>query len=177
MATGVAVVMMCFGEALTGHSVAIPNRQALAIAADVSHVLGAGGWIGGLLAVVLCGLRSLSKLSDVERPSAGSKLVRSYHQTAIECVALVLMSALVAILLRLNAVSDLWLSAYGRTLLLKIGIVVIVLGFGFFHWRTAVLPEWTLESRGRFRRSAMADSLAGALIVAVTAVLVGTALP
>ncbi|MEO7083336.1 MAG: copper resistance protein CopC, partial [Gemmatimonadaceae bacterium] len=75
MATAVAVIAMCLSESLTGHAASMPNRAALGVAADVAHVLGAGGWVGGLLAVVFCGMRSIQKLSDAERPEAGSKLV------------------------------------------------------------------------------------------------------
>jgi putative copper export protein len=168
---------MCLSESLTGHAAAIPNRAPLAIAADVAHVLGAGGWVGGLLAVVLCGLPSVRKLSEWERPVEGAKLVRSYHRAALECVAVVLASALIAVLLRLHAMSDLWLSTYGQLLLAKLAAVLVALGFGFFHWRTAVIPEWSADTRGSFRKSAVGELLVSGIIVAITAVLVGTAMP
>jgi methionine-rich copper-binding protein CopC/putative copper export protein len=176
-ATAVAVVFMCLSESLTGHAGAIPNRTALAVAADVAHILGAGGWIGGLLAVVLCGMASLRKLNDAQRPVEGSKLVRSFHQAAIESVAIVVLSALIAVPLRLHAVSDLWLSDYGLWLLRKSVFVVIALGFGFYHWKTAVTRDWSANTGSTFRKSAIGELLVGGIIVAITAVLIGTAMP
>ena len=176
-ATAVAVVAMCLSESLTGHAGAIPNRAALGVAADVAHVLGAGGWVGGLLAVVLCGMASLHKLSDADRPKEGAKLVRSYHKAALECVVIVLLSAVIAVPLRLHAVSDLWLSDYGRVLLTKFAVVVIAMGFGFYHWKTAVTPDWSRETSGSFRRSAAGELVVSAIIVAATALLVGTPMP
>jgi putative copper export protein/methionine-rich copper-binding protein CopC len=176
-ATGIAVVAMCLSESLTGHAGAIPNRAALAVAADVAHVLGAGGWLGGLLAVVLCGMGSLRKLNDAQRPLEGSKLVRSFHRAALECVAIVVLSAVIAVPLRLNAVSDLWRSNYGQWLLRKSVFVVIALGFGFYHWKTAVSREWTANTDGAFRKSALGELLVGGVIIAITAILIGTAMP
>src|SRR5262249_39319273 len=51
---GVGVVAIAVSEGLTGHAAA-SKQMALAAAIDVSHVLGGGGWLGGLVAVALCG--------------------------------------------------------------------------------------------------------------------------
>jgi putative copper export protein len=61
-------------------------------------------------------------------------------------------------------------------LLLKIGFALVLLGFGWFHWRTAVIPDWTDDTGFRFRRSVAFELLVGAGIVGVTAVLVSTGL-
>jgi putative copper export protein len=104
-------------------------------------------------------------------------LVRSYHNSAIECVALVLISAAVATWLRLSALSDLWTTPYGNMLLRKVFFVVVVLIFGLYHWRRVVNVEWTDDTRFRFRRSAIFELVAGAVVIAFTALLVSTALP
>ena len=149
----------------------------LAVGVDVAHVLGAGGWLGGLTAVLLSGLPALRSLEDVERARAGSRLVRSFHHAAAQCVALVVATAAIAAWLRLGAVDALWTTSYGRILMLKIALVVVLLMFGWYHRRTAVVPEWDGGTKSRFLRSAVGELLVGALVLAVTAVLVGTALP
>jgi putative copper export protein/methionine-rich copper-binding protein CopC len=174
---GVGVAAIATSESLTGHAGAATHLMPLAVGVDVAHVLGAGGWLGGLTAVLLSGLPALRSLDDVERPRAGSRLVRSFHHAAVQCVALVVATAAIAAWLRLGAVDALWTTSYGRILMLKIALVVVLLMFGWYHRRTAVVPEWEGGTKSRFLRSAVGELLVGALVLAVTAVLVGTALP
>ena len=61
--------------------------------------------------------------------------------------------------------------------LLKILLVIILLLFGFYHWRRVVTPEWAGDTAARFRRTAAVELLVGALVIAVTALLVSTSLP
>jgi copper transport protein len=169
-------VLVSLGQALTGHA-ASNSRVALAVATDVVHVLGAGAWLGGLLVVVLSALPATRRLGKAESISRGRGLVRSYHSAAVESVALVVISAVVAAWLRLHALSDLWTTPYGNMLLRKLFFVVVVLLFGLYHWRRVVNVEWVDDTRTRFRRSAIVELLAGAIVVAFTALLISTALP
>jgi copper transport protein len=173
---GLGVVLVSVGQALTGHA-ASTARVALAVATDVVHVLGAGAWLGGLCVVVISVLPVTRRLGDAESIKAGSALVRSYHSSAIESVALVLISALVAAWLRLPALSDLWTTPYGNMLLRKIFFVLVVLAFGLYHWRRVVSVEWAADTRAQFRRSAILELLAGAVVIMFTALLISTALP
>ena len=172
----IGAVLVSLGQALTGHA-ASNDRVALAVATDVVHVLGAGAWLGGLCVVVLSAMPAARRLGESESIKAGSALVRSYHNSAIESVALVLISAVVAAWLRLTALSDLWTTPYGTMLLRKVFFVVVVLLFGLYHWRRVVNVEWAADTRARFRRSAIVELLAGAVVLAFTALLVSTALP
>lgn len=173
---GLGLVCVCVSEALTGHAGA-SRHYALAIATDVSHVLGAGGWLGGLTALLLCGLPSLKKLDGAAAADVGGKLLKSYHSSATESVVVVVASAIIAAWLRLPAFSALWTTPYGSTLFRKIVFVIIVLIFGFYHWRKFVRRPWTDDTRVRFRRSAVAELIFGAVVVAFTAILVSQQLP
>ena len=172
----IGAVLVSLGQALTGHA-ASNARVALAVATDVVHVLGAGAWLGGLCVLVLSAMPATRRLGEAESIKAGSALVRSYHNSAIESVALVLISAVVAAWLRLPALSDLWTTPYGTMLLRKVFFVVVVLFFGLYHWRRIVSVEWSDDTRARFRRTAIVELLAGAVVIAFTALLVSTALP
>ncbi|HEY9228112.1 MAG TPA: CopD family protein [Gemmatimonadaceae bacterium] len=174
---GLGIVAICFGEGITGHAGALRNRASLATAIDLAHLLGAGGWLGGLAAVLLCGLPATGRLPETERRAAGQRLVRSYHKAAVECVALVLITAVFAAWLRFSAFSDLWVTAYGRILLLKLALAIVLLGIGWYHWRNVVTPEWDDDTGFRFKRSAAVELLVGAAVLGATAVLVSTALP
>jgi putative copper export protein/methionine-rich copper-binding protein CopC len=174
---GLGSVAICVGEAMTGHAGALGKLAPVAVAVDVAHVLSAGGWLGGLTCVLLCGLPALRAPDENARAAAGSRLVRSYHRTAVECVLLTIISALIASWVRLPALSDLWTTDYGLALLRKIVVVVMVLAFGLFHWRRAVVRDWSLGTAKRFRISATLELLAGAVVIALTTVLISTALP
>ena len=169
-------VAIAFGEGLTGHAGALARHASLATALDLAHVLGAGGWLGGLAALVLCGLPAARRPGG-NAAGLSHHLVRAFHRSAVECVTIVVLTALAASWLRLGALSDLWMTQYGRTLLLKMTLVLGLFGFGFYHWRSAVLPDWDDDTGFRFRRSAAVELLLGACVVAVTAVLISTALP
>jgi copper transport protein len=172
----VGLVIIAVSEALTGHSGTV-SHAAAAIAADVAHVLGAGGWLGGLTAVLLCGLPVLRRRDSAIVDDAGAGLVRAYHGTAMECVIVVILSAIVAAWVRLPAFSALWTTPYGLALLRKIIFVLVVLGFGFYHWRRVVIPAWTSHTLARFRRTAAAELVFGAVVVALTAYLLSQPLP
>lgn len=172
----IGLVVIAVSEALTGHSGSVPHAAA-AIAADVAHVLGAGGWLGGLTAVMLCGLPVLRRLDEAEANDAGAKLVRAYHGSAIECIAVVVLSAIIAAWTRFPTVSSLWTTPYGLALLRKTIFVAVVVGFGFYHWRRVVIPTWTSHTLARFRRSAAAELVFGAVVVAFTAYLIIQPLP
>jgi copper transport protein len=172
----VGAVLICLSEALTGHA-ASSSSSAVAIAVDVTHVLGAGGWIGGLAALLLSVFPAIGALDHGQESHAGSRIVRAYHASAVESVAIVVISALAAAWLRLPSVGALWGTTYGRILLIKFCVVLILLAFGGYHWRRVVSVEWGADTGGKFRRSAAAELVVGAIVVAITAVLISTPLP
>jgi len=174
---GLGTVAICVGEAMTGHPGALGRQAPAAVAVDVAHFLSAGGWLGGLTCILLCGLPALRAPDLNARAAAGGRLVRAYHRTAAECVLLTVISAFIAAWLRFPELSDLWTTDYGLALLRKIVVVLIVLAFGFFHWRRAIVRDWTATTPKRFRISATLELLAGAVVIALTTVLISTALP
>ena len=170
------LIVIAASEALTGHSGSVKHASA-AVAADVAHLLGAGGWLGGLTAVLLCGFPALKRLDPKKGSNVGARLVRAYHNSAMECVAVVLLSAIIAVWVRFPTVSSLWTTTYGLALIRKTIFVLVVIGFGFYHWRRVVIPDWTTQTLGRFRRTAAAELVFGAVVIALTAYLLTQPLP
>ena len=173
---GLGVVGIGFGEGLTGHAAAVHNTS-LALAADLAHLLGAGGWLGGLAALMLCGLPALRRAVGTDQWTSGSRLLRAYHRATVECVILVVVTAVVAACLRLAHFSDFWTTDYGRLLMRKTIVVAFALAIGGYHWRAVVTPQWGATTEARFWRTAAAELLLGAIIVAITAVLISTPFP
>jgi copper transport protein len=168
----VGVVCACLSESLTGHAGAA-RRFALAVAADVAHVLGAGGWLGALVAIVLCALPVIKRLEQSRQREAGSSLLRAYHSSAMESVTIVVASGLISSWQRLPSFDALWTTDYGSMLFRKLVFVLVALGLGFYHWRKFVIPAWESDTRGRFLRTATIELVFGAIIIAITSILVG----
>jgi putative copper export protein len=175
-AVALGAVLICVSEALTGHAAAL-RHTALSIATDVTHVLGAGAWIGTLFIMVGVGLPALGRMNPTDAPRAGSSLTRAYHTAAVDGVILVVLSGVIAAYLRLPAFNALWTTDYGSWLFRKLIFVLIALAFGAYHWRRVVTPEWTDDTRRRFGRSASAELVVGVVIIALTSMLVSTSLP
>ena len=171
----VGAIAMSVSETLTSHATSATRYQPLAVATDFVHIAAAGAWLGGLAIVLLAGLRSLDKTGEPQ--AAGSRLVRSFHQSAVECVTLVLVSAIVSAWLRMGSWTDFTATLYGRVLFRKIVFAVLVLAVGAYHWRQAVVPDWTESTLKRFRRTTILELLLTAIVLAATAVLVSSALP
>jgi putative copper export protein len=79
--------------------------------------------------------------------------------------------------LEVRELGALWSTAYGRTLLVKLALLLPVALLGAYNWRR-VVPA--LEAEGgaaRLRRTATVELALGALVLLVTAVLVATPTP
>jgi copper transport protein len=169
-------VLVALSESLTGHAAAV-QHTALSVAADVTHVLGAGSWIGTLALMLLIGLPALRRMHPPDAPRAGSTLTRAYHTAAVDGVILVVISGTIAAVLRLPTFSALWTTDYGSWLYRKLVFVLIALAFGVYHWRRVAIPDWTSDTHRKFSRSALAEFAVGLVIVALTAMLVSTPMP
>ncbi len=136
LALGLAAVPSVSGHALD------PGLPRLNVAVDVVHVLAASAWVGVLLGLVVV---------PGSRRRAG----------LLAAGALLLVGATGALRagFELTAGSQLWSTSYGRTLLVKTGILLGALAVG-----------WLVRARVR-RRAAVELALVAGLVVAV-AVLV-----
>ena len=172
-----AVVVLAFTPALAGHAAATPRLTMLAIALDGVHILAAGGWLGALLILLTIGLPEVLASGLPERGGVVTDLVNACSPAALAFATLVVLTGLVAAWLHLGNVAALWGSTYGRTLLIKLGALVPVLGTGAYNWRRVRPALGDITAAGRLRRSAAAELTVGAVVIAVTAVLVAVQPP
>lgn len=172
-----AVVVLAFTPALGGHAAANARLTTLAIAADGLHVLGAGGWLGALLIVLTVGLPLALAAESPDRGALVADLVNAFSPMALVFASVVVLSGMFAAWLHLGGLAALWGSAYGRTLLLKLGILVPVLGTGAYNWRRVRPALGDVAAANRLRRSAFAELAIGGLVILVTAILVGMQTP
>ena len=159
---------------LSGHGWADSPRTLSAVATYL-HVAAAGGWMGGLACLLVAGLPALRRHGgDAAAGAPGlAGMVGAFSRVAQAAVAVLLLTGVAKVGLHIGAVSDLWTTAWGRTLLVKNLFVAGVLALGLYNWRV-VRPALAEDPRpGRLRRPALVELLLGAAAVAVTAFLVG----
>ena len=171
MAT-LGAVVLAFTPALSGHAVSAPRLTALAVLADAAHVLGASGWLGSLLFVIAVGIPAALRGDPDDRGLAVADLVNAFSPTALAFAGVTATTGVFAAWLHLGEVSALWETAYGQTLLLKLAVLSVVGATGAYNWLRVRPALGDLEGARRVRRSATVELAVGALVLAVTAVLV-----
>jgi putative copper export protein/methionine-rich copper-binding protein CopC len=160
-----------------GHAVAVERWAPTAVAADGLHVLGAGGWLGSLFAVLVVGMPSAMSLPESQRAAAVADMVNAFSPTALVFAGVVGITGVFAAWLHLDAISSLWTSTYGRTLLLKLGVLSIVAVTGAYNWRRVRPALGDVSGAARLRRSASIELAVAVIVIAITAVLVATPPP
>ncbi|MBX9856174.1 MAG: copper resistance protein CopC [Gemmatimonadaceae bacterium] len=171
------VLALALTPALSGHAAATPERAGLAIVADTLHVIGAGGWLGSLLVVLVAGLPVAMRLPDEERGAAVAELFNAFSPTALLFAGLVAATGVFAAWLHVSEVSALWQTGYGRTLLAKLALLSVVGGTGAYNWLRVKPTISTVAGTARMKSLAQVELLVGVLVLIVTAVLVATPTP
>jgi copper transport protein len=160
-----AVALMILTLPLTGHAAGSIGRQAV----HAVHVTGAGLWLGSL---------AVLRFDASRTPKGRATDLSAFHAfagVAMTGVAVLVLSGLVVSSLYVGTPSHLVSSAYGRTLLLKVALVLGAVWCGYRNWRdlhgTAPSPPISVPRR------VTQELLFGTLVVIVTGVLTGLAHP
>jgi putative copper resistance protein D len=130
--------------AWTGHG-QTGSSPRMHLFADILHLLAAGLWPMGLLPLALLMWRM--------KNSEMIAVVRRFSSMSVFAVALLLISSIANSCFLLEHLSDLWLSAYGRVLLTKISLFVLMLAIGAVNLlilkprlsRTALRLRWNIS--------------------------------
>ena len=166
----VGLVMLAAGIPLTGHA----TTSLLAYTSDAAHVLAAAAWIGTLAFILLVAVPFALRRNE---HAALATVVRRFSALALIAAPLVVLSGGVSALTHMGRLDDLWLTDYGRLLLVKVALVGLTGATGVYNWRR-VQPRLG-EGTGTFRlrRSAAVELGIALIVLAVTAVLVATSPP
>ncbi len=170
------VALLAYTPALAGHAAGAEHFVTPAITADTFHMVAGGAWLGTLAVmagVLYLGRRrgaSISRRRIVDWISAFSPL-------ALGSAAVIAVTGLFAAWLHLGAVSALWTESYGRTLGLKLLVLLGIVGCGAYNWRRA--PGRVVEAGDppRLPPTVTLELSAAGLILLVTAILTGTTPP
>lgn len=173
-----ATVGLAFVPALSGHAVAATTYQPFTLLFDGAHVLGAGGWLGTLGVLLVVGLPIALRATSGGRKDAIATMVNAFSPLALSCAAVLAFTGSVAAWVHVASWSAFTSTGYGRTLLIKLAIVLLLLLTGAYNWRR-VKPALATDNAApdRLRHSATLELVFGVLILAVTAVLVALPTP
>ncbi len=146
---------------LAGHSSSLGDHE-LAITANVTHMVSAVLWVGGLLALTLHGFK---------RDLPMARAIQRFSAIAITAVVLLAVSGLANSYTRLDGLNQFFTTGYGNVILLKIGLIV-GLAFLGLRMRRRILPTVDTASRTRaFVRIAVSE-----LVIMATAIGLGVSL-
>lgn len=168
-----AAAGLAFAPAFAGHAAASVRFQAMLILTDFLHVVGAASWLGNLTCVMLIGVPVIVRAGTEDRWQRVSALVNTFSPIALASATLVVLSGVIAAAVHLESLSDLWVTTYGRVLLLKVAIVSVTLSIGAYNFRR-VQPQLVREEGiGRLKKATTLELTTAALIVLVTGFLTG----
>ena len=164
---------------LTAHAAAGRGTD-WAVPSDFFHLTAVALWLGCLVQLPFL-LRSRAMPPGEARLCFQAGALRRFSTLAAGCVSVILLTGVFNALVQIPSGSALLATDYGRTLLIKLGFIVPLLGLGLLNaaWVSRRFERQALTSAGvstrdseRFLRRAVAESIAGALVLAATAVLV-----
>ncbi len=169
-----AAFALAASVAMSGHAAAATT---LAMTVHTLHVIGAGGWIGGLGALMLVAVPTVLRSGGEERHQHVAGLVSAFSPTALGFAGLLVVTGGIAAWRNIGSVAGLWQEPYGQVLLVKLALLSVTAGTGAYNWKR-VLPNLGSDTAtARLRKSATLELTAALVVLVVTAVLVATPMP
>jgi copper transport protein len=159
-ATGAAAAA-CLVPGLAGHA-AQTSPRGLSLALDWLHVASGSAWIGGLV-----GLLVLWFTLGTARVRALATVVPRFSRLAFGSVVVLVGAGIGSAIIHLPTLASLWETSYGKSLVLKIGLLAIALVLGAVNLlRTtprlvaaANRPELGSSATGLLRRTVAGEVL------------------
>jgi putative copper export protein len=159
-----AMLLLAVVLGLDGHASAA-EAPLIPIAAATLHVVGAGAWLGTLWHL----------WRAIHTPSAG-RLVAAFHRVALLGAGIVVVSGAIQAWGLIASPADLIASPWGRLLLAKLALVVVVLFLGHRHWRGAT-ADLAAGDRRQIARSFSVEVVVALAVVLLSALLATTSPP
>ena len=172
-----AALAVAFASPLTGHAVENPWGRVPGILLHGLHALGAGVWLGTLCVLFLAGFRAIQAGGVFDGTAVLARLVRIFSPVALCGAGLAVSAGLLLGVAYVGSFANLWSTIYGRTLLVKTGLLLGTMALGAYNWKRVTPRLDSAHGASIFRSSAAAELTLGALILAATALLVALPAP
>jgi putative copper resistance protein D len=164
LAAALSASLIGVGHGMTGAGGG-PAVARAHMVADVVHLICAMGWIGGLFC-----LAQVLRRGAADAAELGVVLSR-FSRLGYWLVALLLVSGCVNALVLVPRPDSLLTSDYGRVLLVKLGLVLIMVGFALYNRLALVARVQSKAGAQALWRSVLAEQGMGALVLATVALL------
>lgn len=163
---GLAALLAAAGTALAGHAAAAEGwRAPVLVAADFLHVLAAGVWVGGVM------MLAVAVLTRAAAPAVAN-VVRAFSPWALSSAATLVVTGILAAWAHVEEPLAPWRSYYGRVLLLKVALVVLIVLLGALNWQKLGPASSTSSGNTTLRRSVWLEVMVALAVLAATAMLV-----
>jgi putative copper export protein len=143
------------------------------------HEVAASLWLGTLLVLVVAGLGSVlgRAAPSNERGRLVAGMVSRFSPLALSAAALLGVTGVTTAWRHLKHLNALWTTPYGYALDAKLCVVAIVVALGAWNWRRMAPQLGSEESALSIRRSATTELSFGAVVLAITSLLVSLPSP
>ena len=168
----VSTVLLWMTLPLTGHAVSFGTYVPWFFQAV--HGLAAGLWTGTLVAILVVASPLVDSVDGNER---FANLVRRFSPLAMAAVATLFVTGGLTTWYYVDTLGQLWSTTYGRTLVLKVGLVVATGAVGVYNWRRLTPRLGTVAGTGALRWSICVEVTFALMLLGATAVLVHLAMP
>ena len=174
-----ATVGLAFVPALSGHAIADRTFAPFTVLFDGAHVLAAGMWMGTLLVMLVIGVPVALRAASGGRTESLATMVNAFSPLALTSASVRVFSGVVATRVHVGSWAAFTGTSYGRALLIKLAVVVLLMVVGAFNWRRVrpALASSDARASERLRRSVTFELFLAAVVLAVTAVLVALPTP
>lgn len=166
--------------AWSGHASSGSDRV-IGIGLDTLHSWATAAWLGGLVALAALIPAAALRLDGQDRVRLGAGVVVRFSSLAVAAVGVLVVTGVYRALAELSSLSDLLDTAYGRALLVKLGLFALLLVGGGYN-RFVIHPRLEraalgLETDDRgalraLRRSLAAELVLGAAVMVAVAVMI-----
>jgi copper transport protein len=154
---GVPAAYIALAPALGGHA-AVTSPVALLVPLDVLHVLAMSAWIGGLVILLAVMPAATRRLDPPQRTQLLAAALVRFSPIALACVAVLLVTGTIQALEHMSAWSQLLHTGFGRAVLIKVVLLLVLIGLG------AVNRQRVVPALRRVAAEAVAPGAAGRLL-------------
>jgi putative copper export protein len=154
--------------AMASHAMGVETARGLFVTADAVHALAAGCWVGSLAIIVTLGRADRSLFTAQ---------LRAFSPVAQVSVAALVVMGLLLTWEHVGALSNLWLTGYGRVLSAKVALAGAVMLAGLVNWRRGLVVMDTEEGAAAIRRRSVLEVSLATGVLLLTAVLVHSVKP
>jgi len=130
---------------LSGHA-GDPGKGVPTVIVDALHLAAAAVWIGGVAQLVWVTPHATRGLTGEAQSAVRSAIVRRFSAIALGCVVVVAVTGLARALWEVSAVSQIWTTGYGQTLITKTLLFAGLIGLGYRN--RGVLDRFPAIRRG-----------------------------